>query len=202
MVITAASPGSTGNFIQITFTGFKPDVDPAKTKFDVTVIETDTYTGLKPSTIQGILGVSAGAGTLPGLVFVPVIDTTLMPTAGDYPMVAGTQVQVPKNGGGIGNAFSLQAKTATDGTDEARTKVTIKDVNVADKTFTLVATWTKSATGIKAGDIQTNFAYEITVAAPSGLPLVAPAPGSVTLSGGADAVTLPTANASANLVTG
>ncbi len=198
MALTATNAGSSGNLIQITFSNFQPAAAPADTKFDAVVTEVDTYTGLKPSTIQDVLGATGGAGKQPGLVFVSAVSTDL-----PAPIVAGkltgtpASLDIPKNGGG--NAFTLQAKAG--GADGALTTITIKDVNVPQSTFTLVATWTRTEKGIKASDMS-KFSYEIQVAAPNGATLTAPAPGTITLSGGSDALALPAVKASANLVTG
>ncbi len=201
MVITAKDAGASGNFIQMTFKNFVPDADPANTKFDTVVSEVDTYTELKPATIQDTLGAAAGAGKQPGLVFVPGGAVTDMPAAVPETSMSGdpATLPIPKNSG-PGNAFTLQAKAA--GADGALTKITIKDVNIAASTFTLIASWTKPKTSIKASQIQSNFAYEIVVAPPSGGTLAPPAPGTVALSGGSDALARPAAKASANLVTG
>ncbi|HEY6390954.1 MAG TPA: hypothetical protein VIX89_06740 [Bryobacteraceae bacterium] len=200
MVISAASPGRNGNHIQITFSNFTPDANPANTTFNVLVAETDTYTGLTLATIQQVLGSVAGGGTDPGLVFVPGATPAVMPgVVTDLPLMGDpATVKLPDGHGG--DSFSVTAKGT--GPDGALTKVTIKDPNTGAGTFTLIANWSKPKSAIKVADIQTNFAYEIAVAAPATGTLLPPAPGTVTLSGGADAESHAATKATTSLVTG
>lgn len=202
MKIAAKAPGANGSQITVKVENLQPDLaTPANTKFDVTVSETDTYKGLKPATIQDILGNAAGKGTQPGLVFVPGASApTELPKAGDYSL-AGTPAvaAIPKNSGS-GDAFTVQARA--DGADAAATKVTIADLNEAAGTFTLSANWSKKAAAIKAADVAATFAYELAVSAPDGAPLAAPAAGTFALGGGADAVNNPAVTASAVLAAG
>ncbi|HEX2039864.1 MAG TPA: hypothetical protein VHF47_09060 [Acidimicrobiales bacterium] len=194
LVITAKDPGSQTNNITLSVTAVHDDPTDATTKlFTATVTETDTYTGLTPATLASVIGSTAGGGTRPGLVFV----TTATPAA-------------PKNGtytlGGTGpytadvlkadntTAFTLEGKA----NDAEAKRTTVSVVNDATGgTFTLTATWTKTATDIKVGDLAATFAYEITVApAPGAAALAVPAPGTVQLSGGSDAAAARPASAS------
>jgi len=68
MVLKAKTPGANGNAIGVQFTNFSSDADP---KFDATVSESETYTGLTGATIQSVLGTSASNGKRRGLIFVP-----------------------------------------------------------------------------------------------------------------------------------
>ncbi|HWB83993.1 MAG TPA: hypothetical protein VG675_07625 [Bryobacteraceae bacterium] len=188
MVIAAARAGSAGNFIQITFSNFG-GTDPNNPKFDTAVAETNTYKKLTPATVQIILGATAAAGSQPGLVFVPGPAPTDLPKAGSYPLVVTNPntfaaVDIPKNTGS-GKAFTAQAEA--DGPDGAQTTVTISDVDTATSSFTLVAAWNKTASQITASQVGSSFPYLITVTAPSGGSLSAPAAGTITLSGGSDA---------------
>jgi hypothetical protein len=188
MVIKAKSAGSNGNFIQIQFSNLD-NTDPNNVEFDAAVTETDTYAGLTPATIQPALSAQ------PGLVILPGATPTELPKAGTYPMAVNSPntaatADIPKNAGS-GNAFTVQARA--DGPDGALTQATIKDVTAT--AFTLVAAWTKTATHITAANLGPTFDYEITVSAPSGGTLSAPAPGTVTLSGGSDAASASQASA-------
>jgi hypothetical protein len=180
MVIQAKNPGSNGNFIQIQFSN--PDnTDPNNVKFDAAVTETDTYPGLTPATIQPALTAQSG------LVFLTGAAPTELPKPGTYPLAVvspntAATADIPKNSGS-GNAFTLQARA--DGADGGLTQATIKDVTTTS--FTLVAAWKKTATQITASDLGSAFDYEITVSAPSGGSISAPAAGTVNLSGGSDA---------------
>jgi hypothetical protein len=180
MVIQAKAAGSTGNLIQVQFSNLD-DTDPNDVKFDAAVTETDTYTQLTPGTVQAALAAQ------PGLVSVPGSPATELPKPGAYALAVSApntpaSVDIPKNSG-AGNAFTVQART--DAADGALTQVTIKDVTAT--TFTLVAAWKKTATQITAANVGATFDYEITVSAPTGGALSAPAAGTVTLSGGSDA---------------
>jgi hypothetical protein len=190
MVIKAKTPGATGNTIVIAFTNFDTGANP---KFDAAVSESDTYTGLTSSTIQGILGSTTTDGKQRGLVFLPGAAPAagIVPKAGVYALaIAGADtaatVGIPLDPG-PGTAFKLQAKA--DGDEGARTSVEIKDVDAAAKTFTLIASWSKAAPAkILPSDLAATFDYEIAVTPPPGEVSVAtPAPGSVLLNGGADA---------------
>ena len=189
MVIKANDPGSNGNFIQIAFSNFD-ETNPNDPKFDTAVTEGNTYTNLTPSTVQTILGATAGSGTKTGLVFVPGPSPAKLPKAGSYPLVVKNPntfaaATIPKNSGS-GSAFTVQAKA--DGADGAQTKIEIKDVDPSSSAFTLVATWSKTASQITSSQVGSNFAYLITVDPPVGGTISAPVAGTITLSGGSDAV--------------
>jgi hypothetical protein len=190
MLVKAKDAGATGNTIRLVTTNVREVA--GNQVFDMTVTETDTYTGLTPATIKNVIGSSAGGGQSPGLVFVSSAGTPDLPAAvTDLPLI---MTSPPGNATAIVEktdttmAFELSAKA--DDVDGENTKVTIKDVNTAAGTFTLVAVWSKTVTGLQPGGVAaaTNFGYEITTAIPVGATALAvPAPGSVTLSGGADA---------------
>jgi hypothetical protein len=189
MVIKANDPGSNGNFIQIAFSNFD-ETNPNDPKFDTAVTESNTYTNLTPSTVQTVLGAAAGAK--PGLVFVSGPSPAELPKAGSYPLVmvpnnTFAAADIQKNSGS-GNAFTVQAKA--DGPDGAKTKVEIKDVDTSASAFTLVATWTKTASQITSSQLGSNldFAYLITIDPPADGAISVPVAGTVTLKGGSDAV--------------
>lgn len=184
MLITAKSPGATGNSIKIVISNIRDDANvPPNKIFDVTVTETDSYSGLTPATIKDVIGTAAGTGTKPGLVFVSSAAAPALPVAGDSPL-AGAPAKVKLKQADASTAFEVQAKDAD--ADGANTVVTIK--NIAGQSFDMVVVWNKTKTGIKASEMQTNFGYELAVAAPpSGTTILTPAPGAIVLSGGADA---------------
>lgn len=184
LVIKAKTAGAAGNFIQVEIKNLDSSVPP---KFDASVSETDTYNNLKPDTVQKVLAEQ------PGLVLIPGVApaATAVPKAGTYPLaIAGAATaataDIPLHAG-AGNAFKVQAKA--DGAEGERTTVEIKDVDAVKSTFTLVATWKKSAASkIAATELGTTFSYEIEVSAPAGSASVGtPLPGTITLSGGSDA---------------
>lgn len=205
MVIKAADAGAAGNNIQVVFSNIVPDPsDPtnaAKTTFDATITETDTYAGISfdsasQSFIKTVLGTETVTGTRPGLVHVKDADTPALPKAGAYPLGGGgasakSSATVTKDP--FGTAFNVEAKK--NGQDGDKTTVTISNVDATAKTFTLVAVWTQSVTGIKLADLPGKLAgYEITVNKPSGGDFAIPAPGPIGLSGGADAMAASTAS--------
>jgi hypothetical protein len=208
MSIQAVDPGPAGNNIQVVFSNIVPDpADPTnadKTTFDATITETDTYNGLSfdtasPSFIQKVLGTETITGTMSGLVHIKDADTPSLPKAGNYPLTGGdpsTKSSVPILGVPSDNAFHMEAKKV--GLDGDNTKVTIANVDSSAKTFTLIAVWTQTVAGIKRGSLQGELQgnqYEIKVDKPAGGDFAIPAPGSIGLSGGADA--RPALNASA-----
>ena len=185
MVITAKDPGAAGNSIKIVVSNVREDVaNPPNKIFDVTVTETDTYTGLTPATIKDLLGTAAGGGQKPGLVFISSAAAPVLPAAGANPLSTDPAKATINKADATPGAFDVTAKRG--GVDGALTVVTIKDV--VGQTFTLVAVWTKSANGILPAAFSTQFAYEIVVSAPpGGGALLVPAPGTLVLAGGADA---------------
>lgn len=199
MRITAKDAGSNGNLIQVTVEKVVPDLTtPANTKFDMIVTEIDIYKGLKPNTIQTVIGDAAGKGSQPGLVFVPgPLPTDLPKEITDAPLAGAPATLALAKNTGAGNAFSVQAKGS--GTDGAFTSVTISDVSAAAGTFTLSVKWTKPAPGIKVADLAGAFAYELTVSASDSGVLGPPTAGTFTLTGGSDGVTLPAVQAAALL---
>jgi hypothetical protein len=183
---TAVSPGA-GVGIDIEISNVAPDAGtPANSKADFKITEKETYTGIELAKLKDRVGTAANGGTTPGLVFVSA-GTPDMPTAGVYPMAGNpATVKIPKNGGG-GDAFELTSRGG--GADAALTSVEIKDVNVPAAKFTLVATWTKSSAALAMTGLAAAFAYSLAITAPAG-GLLAPVAGKISLSGGADAVSV------------
>ena len=190
MLIKSKDPGTAGNSIHLAFSNITLDANnPGNSTLDATLSETNTYTGLKPSTIAGVIGTDAPTvGSQSGLVHLKGLTATALPKNGDYQLTGGTAVvaatkDIDKNSGS-GAAFTVEAKRV--GADGSNTKVTIKDVDTAAGTFTLIASWTKTLTGVKVSDIAAGCAYEVEISAPPGGVLAAPVAGTITLSGGAD----------------
>lgn len=181
MVITAKDPGSTGNTIELTVSNVHESA-PDVFVFDAQVKENDVYTGLTADTLKDVIGNTAGGGTKPGLVFVSSAGAPGVPKAGNYPLT-GDPAEVEVKKADDTTAFKLKAKAA--GADGARTVVTIGAPDANDK-FTLTAKWERSETNLAPADLQTKFAYELTVTAPDGSPLAVPGAGTTVLAGGAD----------------
>jgi hypothetical protein len=210
MVIKAADAGAAGNNIQVAFSNVQADANnPGNSKMDVTVTERNTYQGLKLNTIKSVIGTDTTQGSQPGLVHLKgAADPTDLPKEGDYQLQGGDDATpkaaskgVTKDAGG-GDAFTLEAKRP--GQDSNNIVVTVKDLDKTAGTFTLVAVYKRSSAAIKVSDFPaaspTGYAYELAVTPPSGGALSAPAPGTVTLSGGSDQQAA--ASASASVVSG
>lgn len=195
MILTATSPGAAGNAVTITISNVRPKpTDASTTIFDATVREVDRYEQLTAATISTVLGTSAGGGEHPGLAFVSS-GAPSHPKNGTYPLVGDpATVDVAKSDGSAG-AFTLESRAG--GAEAALTAAVVSDADDAEHpdTFTLEITWEKSATGIAAGDFDTEFDYAITADAPQGGSLSAPAAGTYTLGGGADATSAAAASA-------
>jgi hypothetical protein len=189
--IKARDTGSTGNFVTVKFESIVVDKNtPGNTTADVTVTETDTYTGLTAATVGNVIGTSAGGGSQPGLVFVASNNPTL-PGAASGGKLQSAGVGKPFQFD-FGGAFTVQAKR--DDPEAANTQVDVKDIDTNAKTFTLTAVWQKKASGVKLSDLNTKFGYEIVVTAPAG-GFAPPAQGTVTLTGGSDAMAAAAAQA-------
>ena len=200
MVIEAKQQGSSGNNIQIEFSkvGTTDPNDP--TKFDAKVTETEAYNGLTKDTVEGVLGTPTTPGARPGLVLVTAGSAVGRPANKAYSMLAGAAPFKLKilEADGTTQAFELQARAPGD--SEAKyTSVTISGVSPTDATdphFNLAVSWQKSATGTKATDLGTAFAYEINVSPPPGAAAPGvPANGVVSLRGGAEVAAATTAKA-------
>jgi hypothetical protein len=212
MVIQAADSGLAGNNIQVAFSNIVTDpTDPNKATFDATITETDLYQGLSidstsPSLIKTVLGTEKVTGTKPGLVHVLDADTPSLPKAGTYSLKGGSdsaKSTAKVSGDPSGTAFNVEAKK--NGQDGDNTMVTVSNVDATAKTFTLTAVWTQSVKGIKLADLPGKLqgssdpkkAYEIIVNKPNGGNFAIPAPGTIGLSGGADAREASTASGTA-----
>jgi hypothetical protein len=196
LLITAKNTGSQGNDIRIALSNVRQDPsDATKQIFDATLTQTDQYSGLTKDAIKAVLGATASFtdGSRPGLVYVSSAGTPDVPKAGTYAPNNTFVVKVPKDGGG--NAFELTYRVQ----DSAATAtVEIADVSTDEGTFSLVATWAKTAAGIHVTALGTSFSDHIAVTKPEGGAATdgdVPAPGTVVLAGGADAASAQKASA-------
>jgi hypothetical protein len=198
---TAITAGSTAS-IEIKVDNVVPEeAAPADSKADITVTETDLYTGLDAATLKDQLGAAAGAGKRPGLVFVSRAAAPILPKNGTYPAVAAAPgdpgtITVADNAGG-NDAFELETRSG--GADAILTSVEIRNADTVSGKFDLVASWTKTAAAVAISGIGAAFSDVITVAAPPG-GFLAPSEGTVVLAGGADAIAVNPVKASATVL--
>lgn len=196
MTVTAAVAGAIGDSIQVAFA-------PSATagKVDVTVTATEVYSGLTPTTIGGVLGIVQGSAT--GLVYLSAAGDGSMPVAfpseGGTGKLGATMEAAISDGTTAGGAFTVAATNQADTADAEIITVTVAPASgTTPASFTLTASWTKTQTGITLSSLLTTnpFAYVVSFA---GQPVPLIAAGTVTLSGGADAVpaqgTTPAVNA-------
>jgi len=196
---TAVTAGASGVAVEMNFANVTPNVGtPPSSTADVTVTETNTYTGIQLSKLVETIGNAANGGTRPGLVFVSGAAPTEMPQNGTYDLAIGApgtaaKIDVTKTGGG-GTAFTLQARSNDAAGDLILAK--ISDADNAAKTFTLTVSWTKPANGAAISALAAEFAFVVKIDPPAD-GYRAPATGKVTLAGGQDALSLPAVKATA-----
>jgi len=195
ILIQAAEAGSSGNNIIVEIDTVTPGTPVGTTTANVTVTETDTYPGITIETVANVIGRTAGGGSQPGLVFLASPgDPTAVPTAGTFALA-----EQPPAGSGIfqhdfNNNFVVQARGT--GADAGLTTVAISNVG-GDGAFTLTATWKKPATPtpVALQDLEATFKYELDISAPQPAGFAVPSAGTVSLTGGSDAVSAVAAQA-------
>jgi hypothetical protein len=211
MILKAADPGWGGNYITVTISNVVPDAasppsnDPTQATFNITVTETDIYSGLTAATIESVLGSSAVTGSSPALVRVLAgsVDPSGVPSVTSG-VLSGSPPHLDVDGtGSPPRVFTLIAKKA--GVDSTLTHVQVtpntSSPPTTPETFTLQASWTKPPVTVTLATLQaevsSQLGYEITVSLPASGAYSLPAAAATTLSGGAPGV-----NASATLFTG
>ncbi len=182
MTVTAVQPGPMGNSITISFSS----PSAAAGTVTITVTATEVYANLTPANLGTTLGTTAAAAE--GLVYESDPGTGEMPDhfAG-FVGGAGFDIAVPQASDNTKTAFTLAATSQTPAADTPLVHIAIvPDSAPTPTTFTLTASWTKTATGVTLSSLATTNPYEylVTFSGPSG-PL--PAAGSIKLKGGADA---------------
>ena len=199
MILRAAEDGAAGRALQVVFANVTVDeTDPAKTRFDATVICTEKYAALSddPNSdkfLKKVLGTDKVPGAEPLLVHPLEDEEPTRPRAGQYPLAGGadgkkSQVAIP---GAEGDAFTLEAGLA--GKDGDSITVTVSEVK--GRTFTLAAVWEKTAAGLTAADLPEKLPGSgslLTATAPDG-GFAAPLAGAFPLTDGSGAKAAPVA---------
>jgi hypothetical protein len=208
LAISAREGGAAGNAVSVTFANPMPNADPKAATVDITVSAIQNWSLLRAENLESILGTGPGTGSQPGLVFLkpPAPNAGTMPRAGTV-AAAGTPPELAIKKQGSGTAFTLKPLfDGPDPADAALLTVTVKDVDTTNNSFSLVANWTKSKTGVSLQDLldppHNPFAYLVNFAAPSGGLIGPPNAGTITLQGGADSRTAPSVTATATALMG
>lgn len=181
MTATAAQAGPMGNSITISFSSPSPTAGTMTMK----VTANEVYPGLTPATLSAALGSSAAAAD--GLVYVSDPGTGEMPEKFTGAIGGGPNfdLAVPEAADNTKTAFTLAATSTTDAAAAQLIQIAIvPDSSATPTTFTLTASWTKTATGVTLASLATTNPYGYLVAF-NGQSGPLPAAGSITLKGGA-----------------
>jgi hypothetical protein len=202
MSLKAAIPGAKGNTIQVTFSNIVAGATPpATTTFDAEIAAKATYAALSfdpdsPAFIGKVLGTSA-PGTSPGLVRVKNLPSPAVPPkviTVPKPLASGgasATLSLSVDGDPSGTAFTLEAWK--EGAEGNNIKITLPEVNLGAKTFTLVVEWAQDKIpSITLANLQSQlpggkFVIEEVLKPEGAVDFGIPAPGTIVLSGGADA---------------
>ncbi|HEY2858160.1 MAG TPA: hypothetical protein VGJ21_07070 [Terracidiphilus sp.] len=197
LTVTAVQAGPSGNSITLSIAS----PSAAAGTVTITVTATEVYPNLTPGALAGAIGSSAA--TAEGLVYVSDAGTGGMPEAFTGAIGAGPDYNaaVPDASDGTKNAFTLAATDTSDDAGAQLIHIKIEpDSSPTPTTFTLTASWTKTASGVTLSSLATTnpLSYLVSFSGQSG-PL--PAAGSIKLKGGTAASgTNPAVAASASLL--
>lgn len=197
MVLTAATPGVSGNNIQATVVVHADSSgDPTLATLDITITETEAYKGIAVAGIAASLGDGTNAGSQPGLATVDPtsIDKTKLPvaltaTAFTGPADPTKHATLDIQDGSKNKVFTLVARSA--GAGGAVTTAAIANIDTGAGTFDLTLVWSATATGVKLASLAADtasLAYEVAFTPPpSGVWSLPAAGAGIALSGGAGA---------------
>jgi hypothetical protein len=214
VVVRAASAGSAGNNIRMTVAR-KTD-----TTVDITVTETDRYDGLTLATIIGQLGRKNGEpGARPGLLWVSAaIPASAPEPVANANVTAGGSATVPvwriNAGTTSASAVNLEARRNEPAAAFLASDFTVAVSNVvpapAGQTgarFTLTVTWTRTVRDVAVtnANLPTTLdalGYVVAFSLPAGTATFSklPRPGTFTLTGGSETVTVPAAPAAVTIM--
>jgi len=196
LTITAAEAGAIGNVIQVTIS----NVSSAAGTMTVLVTATEVYPGLTTATIADALGTTAA--TANGLVYLQSNDNQPPAAVNNQSLGAGLICTVPQAANPADTAFVLAATDSGDAADAENIAITVAPDPLPATTFTLTASWSKTANDVTLAMLTTAatnpFGLLVTFTGPADGPL--PAPGTVTLQGGAGATSSPAVAATASVL--
>lgn len=185
LTVTATEAGTTGNVIQVTIS----NVSATAGTMTVTVSATEIYPGLTAATLAAALGTTTA--TANGLVYLQTPGTEA-PASFNQATSTGPDFTytVPQAADAAQTAFVLAAADPTDTADAGNIAVTVVPDPSPAITFTLTASWTKTVNAVTLSTLTTAatnpFGLLVTFTVPAGATLL-PAPGTITLQGGANA---------------
>jgi hypothetical protein len=181
LTITAAVAGAPGNSITVTFANAKPTATPPT--IDVKVAATEIYANLTLATLPAALGTSSA--TASGMIFVNGAVNS-MPVAQSGAIGADFNFLFADAAADAAGAFTVTAVDETPDSADINVAITIP-AGAPAGTFTLTATYANSQAGQTVAALTTAatnpFAAVVTFTGPASAAL--PAPGTVTLMGGA-----------------
>jgi len=190
LTITAAQAGVGGNDIKVTFTP-----DAATDTMTVTVATTQTFGPIDVTQLASTLGTDAASSA--GVIFLSGAE----PAAGVPQAMPATAV--PAAGLPVNDSTDTLLFTLGAADDSATPAVVDAAIALnADPKFTITATSTKTATGVKIADLVgagNPFSLLVTFSGP--VDTLLPPAGTVTLAGGTAATTPPTIPATPAKVT-
>jgi hypothetical protein len=180
LTATATLSGAAGNGIAIQIAS--PSVSGGMA--NLTVMLSESYTGVTPATLSTVLGNSAA--TALGLVYDATTGTPEFPASFSGPIGSGLSLNIPEATDSTKTAFTLAPTLSSDATDAQSIQIDVTPASGSSPTtFSLTVSWTKAVTGVNLAGLTTTatnpFSYVLTFSGPSGL---VPAASTVTLSGG------------------
>jgi len=194
LTVAATEAGATGNAIQVTIS----NVSSSAGTMTMLVSATEVYPGLTTANIAAALGTSAP--TANGLVYLQS-NNDQAPAAFSGTPKPDLTWAIPQAANSSDTAFTLAAVDSTHSADAANIDITVSPDPSPATTFTLTAAWKKSQDNLTLAMLTTAstnpFSMLVNFTGPANGPL--PAPGTVTLQGGAGATSTPAVAANANV---
>jgi hypothetical protein len=174
MTVRASAPGPAGNLLSVKVDSGTSDPDPSKTTFNVSVVLTQTYTGLTRDTVESVLGSDANPLPQPGLV--DVVHGSIDPTKQVDAHKTATFPAPPaatKSRADLLDATNNRVVTLEANRTFGTTTLALSNFEDVNNTFTIVAKWLKpvvesqTITGVQISTIATKLGTDT-------VPLVSP----------------------------